>query len=81
MTVKITLADILKTAAEASVAIECAGCHRRVVTSARELANKWGPHLRLDVLERRGRCTACGSSQVEARPLYPVAAGMGGMAG
>lgn len=78
---KITLADILRTAADARVSIECQGCHRRVVMSAQELADRWGPHLRLDVIERRGRCRACGSQDVGARPEYPAAAGMGSMAG
>jgi hypothetical protein len=67
---KITLADVLKTSAEAKVHLECAGCHRVVVMSARELAEKWGQHLRLDVIERRGRCRACGSTEIDCRPEY-----------
>ena len=59
------------------IRIECQNCRRMVVMSARELADKWGQHLRLDVLERRGRCTACGSEDVEARPEYPLAPGAG----
>ena len=75
--IKITLADILRTAADSRIRIECQNCHCMVVMSARELADKWGQHLRLDVLERRGRCTACGSEDIEARPEYPLASGAG----
>jgi hypothetical protein len=76
---KIMLVQVIAAGADSKIRLECQGCRRTVVMSAQELADKWGPHLRLDVIERRGRCAACGSRDVKCRPEYPAASGAGRM--
>ena len=78
---KLTLADVLQISSTAKIRLECMGCHRVVTLSAQELADKWGPYLRLDIIERRGQCRACGSTHVTCRPDYPPAAGKGSGSG
>jgi DNA-directed RNA polymerase subunit RPC12/RpoP len=79
MAVKITLADVIK--ANAQVRMHCEACQHSAVLSASLLAERHGETARLDELERKARCTACGSRNIECRPEYPKASGAGGMSG
>jgi hypothetical protein len=67
---KVTLADILHIDPQARIRLTCQSCRRTLILSAHELADQWGPHLRLDRIKARGRCTACGSTEIDCQPEH-----------
>ena len=79
MAVKITLGGVL--AAGAAVRMSCNVCAHSSVLPTAPLAQRHGSAFRLDQMERLGRCTSCGAREINCRPEYPLAPGVGGMTG
>jgi hypothetical protein len=68
---KPTLTDLLRINPATKIRLTCHSCRRTLLLSAQELADQWGPHLRLDRIKARGRCTACGSTAIDCQPEHP----------
>lgn len=79
MAIKVILAHVI--AAGAAVRLSCAKCAHSAVLPAAPFVRRHCDAFRLDQLERKGLCNRCGSREIDARPEYPLAAGVGGMSG
>lgn len=72
---KITLGDLQAQGCE--LLAECNVCFRHTISPIAPLISRYGPAFRLDEVETKAVCRACGGRKVDCRPAFPKAFGQG----